>query len=159
MLAMCLSTQIIAQEDGVEMNEYEEIVMEEEAPKQVHAVLLKMYPNTVDVIWQNDVDRPNVWLAEFEDNGQMLTVFIDDDGNWIETLSVIEQDKMPKTIAGKLQEAFEEYELLEGVMVSDKSGDSYRLYVLSSSDGLEYMVTIDSKGQLSKEEAVIETPE
>ncbi len=154
MLAVCLSSQIYAQEEST--SEIQEVEMEEgpaaEAPKAIQEAFAKKYPNSLEVFWVNNEENPSLWDAEFESEGQFISAQFDEKGNWKYSSFEIMDGQVPEKISTQISKEYPDVEISQARMISNDSGDSYEVMVFDSENSVDLLLLIDQKGKMTKKE-------
>ncbi len=158
LLAVCWSTQTMAQDDDMEYNDYQES-SEEMTPEIVVKAMMEKYPNSTEIYWSQGIDDPTIWIAEFDADGKITSAEFDADGNWIVSTLEFDMEELPKTISNQLSSTFGDYELLDIKKQVTPQGEGYAIMIGDNNNGGTYEVVIDPNGKMTQKSMEEESEE
>lgn len=124
------------------------ISAEDKVPEKVKTKMAELYPNAKELNW--DIEDGN-FEAEFEFNGNDMSVTFDKNADVLETETKITFDKLPAKIQKNVKKDYPDHEVSEAAKI-DKKGVIYYEVELEKGEK-EFDVLYSADGSLIKKEA------
>ena len=118
------------------------------APLTVEKAFKKMFPKAEMAGWELDED--DNWEASFKMAGKKQSASFTEDGQWIETETVISQKEIPQMVLASLNKNYPKHKITAAELVENSDGKWYE--VEFDRGGSKYEVMFDSKGEIVNEE-------
>ncbi len=119
------------------------------APMNVEKAFKKMFPKAVLTSWE--IDEDDNWEASFKMAGKKQSASFNEDGEWIETETVISQKEIPQMVLASLNKNYPKHKITAAELVENSDGKWYE--VEFDRGGSKYEVMFDAKGEIVNEEA------
>ena len=125
---------------------YAEKIKEANVPMAVKDKLQAIFPATKNIKWEKEFGN---YEAEFDKNGNEISVLFAPDGQWLQTENVIKLNELPNAVMIYVEKKLSNKKIIESVKVVDaKNNVSYEIEV----DGEEYL--FDNKGNFLRKQKV-----
>lgn len=95
-----------------------------DVPKKITTTFKAKYPTAEEVIWSMADD---IYTAEFVLDGYDAIETFEKNGNWIKTVTELEEDYLPQVILNYLEETYDDRSINYASKVEDKSGVTFML--------------------------------
>jgi len=122
---------------------------QEQAPEKIKSAFNQKFPNAEEVDW--DMEKNNEWEAEFEVDENDMSATFDQNGQWLETETEIEENELPESVTLRLKNNFKGYEIEKAEYLESPEYKGYELE-LEGKDG-DITVLIGMDGKKLKQEA------
>ncbi|NOX86420.1 MAG: hypothetical protein GXO86_10745 [Chlorobi bacterium] len=116
---------------------------QEKVPEKIKAAFNQKFPGAKEVDW--DMEKNNVWEAEFEMNEKEMSATFDQNGKWLETETEIEEDELPAAVKETLNSQFKDYEVDEAEYVESPETSGYEIELEGNKKEFEVLIGKDGK--------------
>lgn len=113
------------------------------APEKVKSAFNQKYPGAKEVDW--DMEKENEWEAEFEMNEKEMSATFDENGQWLETETEMEENDLPATVKETLKTQFKAYEVEEAEYLESPEYTGYEIELEGKKGDIEVLVGKDGK--------------
>ncbi len=117
------------------------------APQNVEKSFKTKYPTATDVEWYDEED--GTFAAYFYINEESKTAKFNTAGNWTETRTFLDADKMPRAINNSLKSTYKNAEVSSVTMIELPNNLS-QYEISAEANNMTYLLTYDDKGTLLK---------
>lgn len=128
---------------------------QEKVPVKVKSAFSQKYPEAKNVDW--DMEEDGEWEAGFNMNGDKMSASFDQNGQWLETETEMDRDKLPEAVDSTLSSHFKGYNVEEVEYLESPEGKGFEIQL--KGDGNDLEVLIGKDGQILKQEAREENEE
>ncbi len=119
----------------------------EQAPEKIKAAFDQKYPDAEDVEWEMENGK---WEAEFEVDEKEMEALFDQNGNWLETETEMEDEDLPATVNETLKSQFKDYEVEEVEYLESPDATGYEIELEGDNGDIEVLIGKD--GSVLKQE-------
>jgi len=91
-----------------------------DVPKKVQNEFTKLYPKVTDVKWSKESKKE--FEAEFKENGNSISVVINNEGKLLETETKIDIKDLPKAVEPLVTKKYKGYKITEAAKIIDVKG-------------------------------------
>ena len=117
----------------------------EQAPEKIKTAFDQKYPDAEEVEWEMEHGK---WEAEFEVDEKEMEALFDENGNWIETETEMEDEDLPDAVKQTLKNQFKDYEVEEAEYLESPEYSGYEIELEGNKD---IEVVIGKNGQVLKQ--------
>lgn len=112
------------------------------------------FPNAKKVSW--DKENSQEWEAEFKMNGKEYSANFNNDGDWLETESEIDESEVPSEVMASVKGKYPSIKIDEVNKIERKDGISYEFEVKLNGDKQEIFVSTTGEILSIKKDSEIE---
>lgn len=123
-------------------------VRAQSVPENVKTASAKKFPGMIEVEWEV---ANGIYLADFSHEEQYKTAKFDQNGNWLETRTYIEEDDLPASIITTVGNKYEDAYFESIMKVENNKKENFYDLIINSNDDVIF-VTANQSGQVIKSE-------
>ncbi len=117
-----------------------------DVPAKVKAAFMKMFPEAEEIEWTLD---NKTYKASCYNEGYYNEVLYTDDGQWIQTITYLDEMELPESLITYLEEKYSDYYLSEARLEENKEGKRYHIELTNEEEEVK-KILFNEKGEAIK---------